>query len=190
MRDYPRGPTEADLAAWRDTPIDLDQLPNGTVVAGHYNAPGARLHERYPAALSSPRYRLITFLRDPRTWLRSCLEYFCAEGAGLDTAAAEFAHAFAHAYDVPPSSPEAALDRYWLVGTTELAQACCDRLAAAMGVSSQPLARLNAAPPRHDIAALDRAVRRYLAASPHDLMLYAQACRRVERTLAAGLAVS
>ncbi|MGO9057262.1 MAG: hypothetical protein ACLQU2_07725 [Candidatus Binataceae bacterium] len=155
MRDYPRGPTEADLAAWRDTPIDLDQLPNGTVVAGHYKAPGARLHERYPAALSSPRYRLITFLRDPRTWLRSCLEYFCAEGAGLDTAAAEFAHAFAHAYDVPPSSPEAALDRYWLVGTTELAQACCDRLAAAMGVSSQPLARLNAAPPRHDIAALD-----------------------------------
>jgi len=190
VRDYPKGPTDADLAAWRDTPIDLDGLPDGTVVAGHYNAPGARLRERYPAAMASPRYRLITFLRDPQTWLRSCLEYFCAQGAALDTAATEFANAFAHAFEVPTLSPEAALDRYWMIGTTEHAQTCCDRLAAAMGMPPRPLARLNAAQSRHDIATLSRAIRRYLAASPHDLLLYAEACRRVERILAAGLAVS
>jgi hypothetical protein len=190
VRDYPSGPTQADLTAWRDAPIELDDLPNGTVIAGHYNAPGARLHERYPAALSSPRYRLITFLRDPQTWLRSCLEYFCAQGAALDTAAAEFVHAFAHAFEVPALSPKVALDRYWLVGTTDHAQACCNRLAAAMGVPPRTIARLNAARSRHDIAALNRAVRCYLAASPHDLALYEQARRRVERTLASGLTVS
>ncbi len=190
VRDYPSGPTDADLAAWRDTPIDLENLPDGTAVAGHYNAPGARLHERYPAAMASPRYRLITFLREPVTWLRSCLEYFCPDGASLDTTADEFANAFAHAFEVPTLSPEAALDRYWMVGTTEHAQDCCDRFAAAMGVPPRPLARLNAAPARHDIAALSRAIRRYLETSPHDSLLYAQACRRVERTLAVGLAVS
>ena len=137
---------EPGFATWRANPLRLDDITPGTIVAGHYTARGARLHERYPETADAARFRLITFLRQPGAWCRSHLCYFGASVThdAVNARGAErgvFARALAASDD-----PIASLDRYWFVGLAERAQADGDRLFARLDHAPHVLPPANRSP--------------------------------------------
>lgn len=172
--DYP-GATEELRDAWLRQPLPLDKLAPGTVLMGHFTAPGGRLHERYPQVFESPRYRLITFLREPIAWVESSLRYFGYGNLGyasVDEAVQELAGTYARAYDCRRLSPERAMAHYWFVGLCEHAQRDCDRLLERLGATPGRLPDIH----RTDLSSacvLDsRQRQRYRALAPLDFALF------------------
>jgi hypothetical protein len=132
------------FARWLATPVRLDQVAQGSLVAGHYTATGARLQERYPQSNDASRFRLITFLRRPYSWCASHLRYFGANA----TRQAVRAHGsetgvFCRTLSALPDNPSEALAGYWYVGLTEYAQTDINRLLGRLGRPPRPLLQTN-----------------------------------------------
>ncbi len=132
------------FARWLATPVRLDQVAPGSLVAGHYTATGARLHERYPQTSDASRFRLITFLRRPHSWCASHLHYFGANA----TRQAVRAHGaetgvFGRTLGALPDDPGEVLAGYWYVGLTEYAQTEINHLLARLGRPPRTLEQTN-----------------------------------------------
>jgi hypothetical protein len=129
--DYQAGPDPASRERWLSHPLRLRDVPDGSVVMGHYTGAGGRLRERYPEVFSSRRYRVITFLRNPWHLALSHARRAVAETGGAKPAA-EAVLEIAGIFSKNLGSDDRALPRlneYWFVGTTENLPACCDALA-------------------------------------------------------------
>jgi hypothetical protein len=183
--DYP-GPTANALRDWLASPVALESLPPGSVLMGHYTAPGGRLHERYPIATLSPRYRLVTILRDPWSWACSHLRYFGVrqlECERVEEVLDKLSGTYARALNVPALTPSAALDRYWFVGTVERIQVACDCLLAELGKPRAALERINPSSKRAGPEPSQALRVRYLARAEMDLSLYRTAAARLARSV-------
>jgi hypothetical protein len=135
---------ESRFARWLATPVRVDELAPGSLVAGHYTATGARLQERYPQTSDASRFRLITFLRRPYSWCASHLRYFGAN-ATRQAVRAQGAEAgvFARTLGASPDDPLDALAGYWYVGLTEYAQADINQFLARLGRQPRTLEHTN-----------------------------------------------
>jgi hypothetical protein len=175
VNDYPPAKS-SDLDHWLKTPVDLESLPNGTFLAGHFTATGALLHERYPAVFDRSRYRLITFVRSPASWCASHLRYFGHD----DTRAALNAGrthggVFARILDADRHVPQRSLDAYWFVGLSEQVQSHADHLFTALGLTPAPLAEQNRSQPGTASDEEARLVFDYLLEATADTQLYRDA---------------
>lgn len=172
--DYP-GPTEVARQRWLAHPVDLDLLAPGALLMGHYTAPGGRVHERYPSVFSSTRYRLITFLREPISWVESHLRYFGPAEMGyadIDDTLAGLAGTCQRTYEWPPLSARDALDGYWFVGLCQCTHDDCDELLRRLGHPPRRLPDTNRSD-RSSHAGLSAARRRrYQSLAGDDLELF------------------
>lgn len=181
--DYQAGPTDQDLAHWLAHPIMLDRLRPGDMLIGHYTAPGGRLHERYPSVFESPRYRLVTFLREPLDWVESQLRYFGCAGLDVhdeDEAIDVLAGTFARMYGLPGGSLHAhPLDAYWFAGAYSRTADDARRLLHQLGIDAQALRVVNAGPESGVMPLLDAGQRaRYRRVAAADFELYNRITRR------------
>jgi hypothetical protein len=161
------------FARWLATPVRLDQVAQGSLVAGHYTATGARLQERYPQTSDTSRFRLITFLRRPYSWCASHLRYFGANATrqairadGAETGV------FCRTLGALPDDPSEALAGYWYVGLTEHAQTDINRMLARLGRPPRTLRQTNRSS-RTKLSARDKEfVRAYDQRATRDHQLY------------------
>lgn len=181
VSDYPPE-DDASLECWRNTPYRLDELPGGTIIAGHFTAGGARLVERYPCVLDASRYRLVTFLRSPRPWCESHLRYFGVDSTrrAIDAGRA-YRGVFARVLDVSTDDVERALDAYWFVGLSESLVRDARVLFDALGLPDCALTGRNRSSPRPLDTQEQRLVSAYVAQATADARLYAAASRRASR---------
>jgi hypothetical protein len=146
--DYQVGADGAARERWLDNPLSLATLPGGSAVVGHYGGEGGRLRDRYPEVFTSPRYRLITFLRDPWQLALSYARRMTEETSGAMSpreAVLSIAGVFTRSLGQDGQPPARVLDDYWFVGTTESIQSCCDALADRSGRPRERVEQSNAA---------------------------------------------
>lgn len=124
VTDYRKGPGEQETRAYVAHKLELRKIRRPAIVSGHYGLPGARLHERYPEVFVDPRYRLITFLRDP---LETALStYFYVKKLGRPGFSDDLDHYLTHyrtgyttVLNCADGNYDRALAHYWFVGITE-----------------------------------------------------------------------
>lgn len=182
--DYP-GEEPHQLDHWLRHPLPLRNLASGDVLMGHYTAMGGRLHERYPEVFDSPRFRLITFLREPLDWVESMLRHFGLATLGVrntDEALEHLAGTFARCYQPAPGQPtgESPLAAYWFVGLCEHVVADAPRLMQCIGAAAATsrLPSVNRSAPA-STPRLDSAQReRYRRLAAPDFALFEWAARR------------
>jgi hypothetical protein len=126
--------------------VDVHRLRSGNCLSGHYADTGYYLHERYPEMLTSDRFRLITFVRDP---LQVRLSLFRYENKFKDilhdrnVADKLEEHVFSKSNYLAGRFPatlenyKEVIDRYFFVGILEQAQASLDLLAHMIGKPPQ-----------------------------------------------------
>jgi hypothetical protein len=145
--DYQAGPDPASRERWLSHPLQLRDLPAGSVVMGHYTGDGGRLRERYPEVFSSRRYRVITVLRNPWHLALSHARRIVEETGGakpIAEAVLEIAGIFSKNLGRDGRAfPR--LNDYWFVGTTENLPACFDALADRLNQARVIVPHTNAA---------------------------------------------
>lgn len=163
----------SQLARWLATPVRLDEVAPGSLVAGHYTATGARLQERYPETRDASRFRLITFLRRPYSWCASHLRYFGAN-ATCQAVRADGAETgvFARTLGASTDDPGKALAGYWYVGLAEHAQTDINWLLARFGRPPRTLEQANRSPCTMLSATEEAFVREYDQRAICDHQLY------------------
>ncbi len=124
IADYRRGASETETRRFVHNRLELSTIRRPAVVSGHYGLPGARLHERYPEVFDNPRYRLITFVRDPLETAVSM--FFYVKKLGRQGFSDDLEHYLRHyrtdyagVLNCRDGQCDEALERYWFVGVTE-----------------------------------------------------------------------
>ena len=132
--DYTENWGEAQHKKWLQNPIDLDKLPTGTLVTGHYAEPGGYLSERYPQVYENPRYRLISWVRDPLALAVSLYEHSIRWGRlGRPRDINEFVlepyNTIAACLELTEENFESRIDQYFFIGAQDYMQESMDLLA-------------------------------------------------------------
>lgn len=175
---------------WTNTPPPappLSTLEDGSVLVGHFELPGHHWTDIYPEALTNPRVRVMTFLRDPLRLQASLFRYERKNGvsqaATFDehlTLRPNYMASLLHADD---SNWQSILDRYWFIGVTEHAQQAFDVLGASLGKPPVEVVRTNETEVTEgDDAGLlpEETVRRFREANALDYKIYEEGIRRFE----------
>lgn len=186
IADYRKGASEDLTRAFIEHPLDLSRIRRPAFVSGHYGLPGARLHERYPRVFSDPRYRLITFLREP---LETALStYFYVKKLGrpgfsddLDKFLAHYRTDFAGVLNCEEGNYDEAISRYWFVGITERFAESIRLLSRMIDQRNVSAPMLNVTPRKVEPSAA--AVRVFRKNNKEDYAIYAAAIERFERML-------
>lgn len=131
--DYRHSSDEQETKRFIGQPLELDKIRRPAFVCGHYGLPGSRLHERYPYVFRNPRYRLITFLRDPLETAVST--YYYVRKLGHKTFSSDFQKFLMHyrtnyaeSLNCTEGNVRQALSDYWFVGLTEELAASLQKL--------------------------------------------------------------
>lgn len=117
--------------------IDTSRLRSGHCLSGHFELEGAYLHQRYPEVLDSPRFRLITVVREPLDLRLSLYRY--EKRNQVLTANSIEDHLFrdpnylANRFPTGREHLGKTLDRYDFIGTLEDPQLTLDVLAWKLG---------------------------------------------------------
>ncbi len=182
--DYRPGWAEGKrLERYRRRPLLLARLKPGTIICGHFEVDTIFLHQRYPEVVDNPRFRLITFVRDPFALRLSLLRFEMAnrrlsgeepiEGLLLGrpnwlcerfTCSSEG--------DFTPI-----LDRYFFIGIAEESQAGFDHLAELLDKPRITLPRRNRSRSQAP-AVSDDLKERFRLVHSLDYLLYEECCRR------------
>ncbi len=141
------------LDRFRQHPIRLEKIKPGTVICGHFEVPGIHLHQRYPQALEDPRFRIITFVREPLALRLSLLRHeIDHRRPGADDAFEARLlgrpNWLARRFPLDTESMHRVLDRYAFVGTMDDVQGTWDALADWLGKPRVQLPHLNRSRPR------------------------------------------
>jgi hypothetical protein len=153
-RDYrPPWATGRKLERFRRKPLELGKLRPGTLVCGHYEVEGIYLHERYPEVVENPRYRIITFVREPWELRLSLLRHEVqAKRLTGDESIEELLlgrpNWLSQRFPCNEENMESVLDRYFFVGVLENAQESFDLLADRLGKARVRLPHINRTKPR------------------------------------------
>jgi hypothetical protein len=129
---------------------NLNEIHAGQCLAGHYEAEGVRLKQRYPGIFRNRNFRVFTVVRDPLQ-LRISLFYYekkyglTRESETLEQALLSSNHNYmAHILDCTSRNFRAVLDRYYFVGVSEELQRCLNTFAKAIGKPQFVIPRRNA----------------------------------------------
>lgn len=159
---------------------DLRSLRSSHCLCGHFELPGAYLHERYPEVLGSPRFRIFTFLREPLQVRLSLDRYEHVHGrrgeGSLEDRLLARPNYLAGILPATRENYREVLDRYFFIGILEEGQAAVDALAAALGRRSRPLPRLNRTFGSADVS--PALVERFRSLNELDYLIYAHAVER------------
>lgn len=186
IADYRKGASEQLTRAFIEQKLDLGSIRRPAFVSGHYGLPGARLHERYPQVFSDPRFRLITFLREP---LETALStYFYVKKLGrpgfsddLDKFLAHYRTDYAGVLNCEGTDYAGAIARYWFVGITERFPESIRLLSRKINQRNVPAPMLNVT--SREIEPSDAAVQLFRKNNCEDYAIYAAACERFECAL-------
>jgi len=127
--------------------VNLRRLRSAHCLCGHFELEGCFLHQRYPAVLESPNFRLITFVREPLR-LRLSLYRFEKENRpneakSLDKRLFGRANYIARRFAGTLEDYEEALGRYDFIGIIEEGQTAVDLLAQVLRRESHQMPLLN-----------------------------------------------
>jgi len=182
VADYRKGFGEKETLDHIETKLDLNRIRRPAIVCGHFGHRGARLHERYPEVFENPRYRLITFMRDPLETAIS--SYFYSKKLGLivaapdlDTYLTHYRSNFAGVLNCPEGDYERGLAAYWYVGVTERLSESVDLLSLMLNKPYIEPLDLNST--LRSEAPSDDAVRLFRENNGLDYQIYAAACERL-----------
>lgn len=182
IQDYRRAVTPEATEVFLQNRVDLASLDEHTMLAGHYDIPGAHLDERYPEVLTNDRFRLVTFIRDPLEVAQSFYFYRRSIGAPVYRSLSEQLRSsrnyIASVLPCTSENYQAVIDRYFFVGLTEHLQASHDMLARMMGKEPVPLGVENVVP--RDEPALPEDVATFRANNVLDFKIYAYCQQRFE----------
>jgi hypothetical protein len=164
--------------------LDLSALDDDSLVSGHFELPGAHLHQRYPETLARDRFRLITFVRDPLEVAHSLYFYERAMRADYpyDRLAGRLDAMENYMASIFPCTEEdykSVIDRYFFVGLTECLQESFDILARMIGKERVTVPVENALP--RDEALTDDEAARFYERNALDVKLFAYGRERFER---------
>ncbi|WP_366194071.1 glycosyltransferase [Meridianimarinicoccus marinus] len=174
-------------------PVDLAHLGPRHLLWSHFNPAGQRLRSRYPALLSDPNVRIITFVRDPLETALSSYFFECRHRAEHDPGFTPLPidehlsraplHPLAYHLLSIDADWRRALERYWFIGTLEHMGPCLKWLAAAFGKPApRDLPWLNRTP--RTLQPSPEAVRRFREQAALDYDIYGAARERMEAALA------
>jgi hypothetical protein len=138
---------------FRRRPLRLETLPPGTMICGHFEVDGIFLHQRYPQVLKDPRYRLISFVRDPFDLRLSLLRYEIEHQRltgeeSIERLLSDRPNWLCERFRCLADDMETILSRYFFIGITEESQASFDRLADKLGKPRVRLPSRNGTEPR------------------------------------------
>lgn len=183
IKDYrPAGNDAAVLKEYFRHPYDLDALRAEEVLCSHFEERGSHLHERYPAALASPRFRIFTFVRDPLEVQLSL--YFHEKRLGAAQQPLE-AHLLLRPNYLAARLPCTLADyreklrRYFFIGRLDRGQESFDRLAARLGKPPLKLPVKNRSK-RESLALSPSFAEEFRGANELDYLLYEECCRIYE----------
>ncbi len=119
------------------TPIDLSTLSRNNCVCGHFGHPAYHINERYPQVfssfLSSYRYRVFSFLRDPLEMRCSLYRHQLKSGQlqadNLNDAIHINNNYYARIFRVNENNYKEKLDQYYFIGLADDLQNSFDQLA-------------------------------------------------------------
>lgn len=116
--DYRPGPSEPFPEK-----KDLRRFRSCDCLCGHFEIDGYHLHQRYPETLTDPRYRLITFVRDPLQVQLSLYRYETKRGwqefPDLESRLKESRNFLSKRFPVTEANYRETIDRYFFVGVLE-----------------------------------------------------------------------
>lgn len=148
IQDYRKDWSARETVRYLSRRIDLDDLRDDTMLAGHFEIEGARLLERYPELMCEPDVRVITFVRDPLEIAVSMHHYAKRQRAdypfhSLTDRLAARPNWIAAQLGCNSEDFRAVLDRYFFVGITESLQESVDVLAAKIAKEPMTVGFLN-----------------------------------------------
>lgn len=163
--------------------VDLSSLNENKLLAGHFELPGAHLHQRYPELLSKERFRLITFVRDPLEVAQSLYFYERAMRdpypyRSLSERLDSLDNYLAVTFPCTEEDYKSVIDRYFFIGLTEYLQESFDILARMIGKEPLVIPVENASP-RHE-ALTEADVVRFNEKNTLDFKIYAYCRERFE----------
>jgi len=184
VHDYRTDVSPETTETYVKNKLDLSTLDAHSLLAGHFELPGAHLQQRYPEILSNERFRLITFVRNP---LEIGLSLYFYERAVRDRYAyhslSERLHSLenylASIFPCTEADFKAVIDRYFFVGLTERLQESFDILARMIGKKRIIVPVVNAVPRDEEVTEDD--VRRFNEKNELDFKVYAYCSERFER---------
>lgn len=135
--------------------LDLEALDSTSIVCGHFELEGHRIRDDYGEVFGNPRYRVITFVRDPLE-IATSLHYFESRHQGRNSAGESCTleervlqrrpNFMARMMQCDESNWKTVVDSYWFVGLTEDLQRSCDVLAWRLGKPRVMVGRKNVTP--------------------------------------------
>lgn len=176
-RDYrPAWAEGRRLERFAEKPLNLEKLKPGAIVCGHFEVPSIHLRERYPQVLREPRYRLITFVREPFQLRLSLIRHELDHGRltgkePIERLLFERQNWLCDRFPCTQDDMEDVIDRYFYVGITEHSQSCFDQLAAILGKRPIHLPRKNRTQKR-DFPITDEMRHRFKEVHSLDYALY------------------
>lgn len=172
------------LERFRKRPLNLDKVRPGTVICGHFEVEGIYLHQRYPQVIDDPRFRLITFVREPLALRLSLLRMEedhrrPGSDAPFEDRLLGRPNWLAARFPLTAETLDPVLDRYDFIGTLDDVQGTWDRLADWLGKPRIVLPHLNRSTPRA-FPLDDALIARFRATHALDHAVYQRCVQRSE----------
>lgn len=188
IKDYRHGLTNS-----YPKKVHLDSLRSCHCLCGHFELEGNYLHQRYPESLTSPRYRLFTFVRDPLQVQLSLFRYEKMNNRSKVASIEEHLllrpNYMANRFPATFENYKDVIDRYFFVGILEESQTSMNILASLMGKTVYPLPWINKSveDPSGDNEAVDISqdlVAQFRKDSALDYLIYDYCVEKFRRMLA------
>ncbi len=134
-KDYrPKWALGKKLERFRKKPLAIEKIKPGTMICGHYEVDTIYLHQRYPEIINNPRFRIITFIREPLdlrlSLLRHEIEHKRLSGnEPIETILFDRPNWLCRRFPIDINNMEDVLDRYFFIGFAEKSQHGFDMLA-------------------------------------------------------------
>ena len=123
--------------------IDIKRLTSAHCLSGHFETEGYYLHQRYPELLTSEKYRIFTFVRDPLQVRLSLYRYekkhYGLAGQSVEENLLSQSNYLANRFPVTIDTYKEIIDRYFFIGILEEVQDCINNLAKIIGKKTCPL---------------------------------------------------
>jgi len=154
-----------------DSPGDNRQ----SILCGHFELEGARVHQRYPETIGNPDYFLFTMVRDPLEVAQSLYFYEKSRTpdyafSSLQERLAVSSNYLAKVFGCDESNYKKVLGRYSLVGLMEDIQAFLDILATVMTKEKESARHDNQSP--RDSFLSERDIADFKSRNQLDFMIY------------------
>jgi hypothetical protein len=183
VADYRKDFGERETREFIETKLDLSRIRRPAFVCGHYGLDGARLNERYPEVFADPRYRVMTFIRDPLDTAIS--GYFYARMLGRSISASNLdvyltgcRTNFWKVLNCTERNYERVVQEFWFVGVTERLEESIRLLSSMLNKAYIEPPELNSTP-RSETPG-EEVVRIFRENNRLDYQIYDAACRRLE----------